>query len=67
MINCDKSFNEALRITGLLRQEIGDRTGLQPSSISRASTTRHVSCKKLEMLAKAFDMKVSEFIALGES
>jgi len=27
----------------------------------------HASCKNIEKLAKAFDMKASEFIALGET
>lgn len=61
-----KSINVALAMTGITREELARRIGVTRPTLSTMTTRNACPSSKLEALAAAFGMKVSEFIALGE-
>ena len=65
-INVGRSVLKGLEITGMTRTEFSEASGMSQPLVSRAANYQYASCPKIETLAKAFKMKPSEFIALGE-
>lgn len=61
-----KSINVALAMTGITREELARRIGVTRPTLSTMATRNACPSSKLEAIAAAFGMKVSEFIALGE-
>jgi len=62
-----KSIKIACVENDVKQRELAETLGVTPITISKLANNRG-GCKKstLEALANAFDMPVSEFIALGE-
>jgi transcriptional regulator with XRE-family HTH domain len=65
-MNLGKSINIARAKHGLLVKELAERLGMSPTSLSQLTAQTSCTGATLQKLAKAFDMKVSEFVALGE-
>jgi len=66
-MNLGISIKVACSKHGMERKELAERVGISKTNISMMANGR-IGCKlaTLELLAKEFDLKVSEFIALGE-
>ena len=65
-MNISKSINIALAEREILKKELAEGIGVTPVAISNICSSRTCSGKMLIKLADFFDMKVSEFVALGE-
>lgn len=65
-MNLGKSIQIARAKRGLQVKELAEKLGMKPTSLSQLSSQDSCTGATLQKLAKAFDMKVSEFIALGE-
>lgn len=65
-MNLGKSISVARAKHGLQVKELAKRLGMSPTSLSQLSGQTSCTGATLQKLAKAFDMKVSEFVALGE-
>jgi transcriptional regulator with XRE-family HTH domain len=65
-MNLGKSINVARAKHGLKAKELAERLGMTQTSLSQLSAQTSCTGATLQKLAAAFDMKVSEFIALGE-
>ncbi|MNR61287.1 helix-turn-helix protein [compost metagenome] len=51
----------------MTRQQLAERTGVHETNISKMVNGKYgISADQVEGFAKAFGMKVSEFIQLGE-
>lgn len=62
-----KSINKAIAETGKSNKELAEFLNVAPKTISAwKAKTQSPSAFKLEMIAAFFEMKPSEFIALGE-
>ena len=66
IMDIGRSTKIALAISGHNNEWLANQIGVTASQASRIKGQKSVSCPTLEGLSKAFDMKVSEFIALGE-
>ena len=67
VMNLGKSIRIGCAIKEINKKELAQITGMAESTISLlANNHRFCSKSTLESLAKAFNMPVSEFIALGE-
>ena len=63
-----KSIRWALVETGLQLKAVAANAGIDPDGLSKVKNgKRGVTVQKLDLIAKGFGMKTSEFIALGES
>lgn len=65
-MNLGKSIQIARAKRGLQVKELAEKLGMKPTSLSQLSSQDSCTGATLQKLAKAFDMKVSEFVALGE-
>jgi DNA-binding Xre family transcriptional regulator len=66
-MNIAKSIRVAQAKHDINRQVLAERTGIHETNISKMVNGKHgISSLQVELFAKAFDMKVSEFVALGE-
>lgn len=65
-MNIGKSLKFALLKNDKNQSELAQQLGLRDQQISRLANAKSANGKTIEMLANAFDMSVSEFIALGE-
>jgi len=65
-MNVGKSLKVALAKAGLSQRELAAKLGCGPVWISRLANRPSADIRTIEQLAAAFDMKVSEFLALGE-
>lgn len=67
MMHIGKSVRIALVKQGLTVKDLAERMKVGVDRVYQLRRTRiSASCDAIEKLAKAFDMPVSEFIALGE-
>ena len=67
MMNLGKSIKLALVYSNMSAIELAKRTGLSDATVSlMANNHRGASVATINKIAAAFDMKVSELIALGE-
>lgn len=66
-MNIPKSIRVALAKQDMTRQQLAERTGVHETNISKMVNGKYgISADQVEGFAKAFGMKVSEFVALGE-
>jgi len=66
-MNIGKSIKKAKVEHEINYRQLAELVGLSVAQIAALSAKPHASCKNIERLAKAFNMKPSEFIALGET
>lgn len=65
-MNVGKSLKIALAMKGIKQSDLASKVGMTTVWISRLANSEKAGMGSVEMLAKALDMKVSEFLALGE-
>lgn len=65
-MNACKSMKIAIVKRDWTQSRLSDVTGLSQAAISRLANNQNWNCASLQRMADAFDMKVSEFVALGE-
>lgn len=65
-MNISKSINIAISQREILKSDLAEGVGVTPVRISQICSGNVCSGKMLVKLADFFDMKVSEFVALGE-
>ena len=65
-MNIGKSINTALKSRNESKIELCRSTGISKMSISNWTRGKPILSDHLELLCMHFDMKVSEFIRLGE-
>lgn len=65
-MNVGKSLKVALAKSGISQAELAKRMGLTHTWVSALANKPKASTATIEALAKQFDMKVSEFVVLGE-
>jgi len=65
-MNIGKSLKIALLKNDMEQSDAAEKMGIHQSHVSKISCGKAITTETLARLAKTFDMKVSEFIALGE-
>lgn len=65
-MNVGKSLKVALAMRGMNQTQLAVKLGCTHVWISRLANSRSASMATVESLAVALDMRVSEFVALGE-
>jgi len=65
-MNIGKSMRIALAMRDMERQELAQLMGVTPVTVSRLIGQQTCSGSVLKNIARALEMKVSEFVALGE-
>lgn len=65
-MNVGKSLKISLAMKGIKQSDLAAKVGMTTVWISRLANSEKAGMGSVEMLAKALDMKVSEFLALGE-
>lgn len=60
------SIDISLAMAGMNRRQLAESIGVTPGAISSMTSRGSCGSKTIEDMAKAFDIKVSEFIARGE-
>ena len=66
-MNLRLSIDISLAIAGMNRRQLAESIGLTPGAISLMAARGTCSSVTIEKMAKAFDVKESEFIARGEA
>lgn len=65
-MNIGKSIRKALIDHDMRQNQLAAKMGVGVRWMSRMANSRTTSMQTVEALAAQFDMKVSEFVALGE-
>lgn len=65
-MNIGKSIKVALAQRNMKQNQLADRLGKSARWINLLANSKGASTETITMLAAAFDMKASEFVALGE-
>ena len=65
-MNACKSMKIAMVKREWNQGKMAEMSGLSPTAISRLANNQNWSCESLKRIATALDMKVSEFVQLGE-
>jgi transcriptional regulator with XRE-family HTH domain len=65
-MNVGKSLKVALAKKGIRQNELAKRIGVTRQWIGRLANSERAGMGSIEKLAKAFDLKPMEFLALGE-
>lgn len=65
-MNLRKSVMIALASKEMKQKDLADQLGMSQGSMSQLVNQKSCTGATLQKLAGAFDMKVSEFVALGE-
>lgn len=65
-MNVGKSIKVALAQKGMSQAELAKRMGLTHTWVSALANKPKASTATIEALASQFDMKVSDFVRLGE-
>ena len=65
-MNIGKSIKVALAVKGMKAKDLASTLGVTAPTVSSMCIRETASGQMLIMLARSFDMKVSEFVALGE-
>lgn len=65
-MNVGKSIKHALVKCDMNQTQLAEKLSLTRVWMNRLANSRTASMATVEMLASAFDMKVSDFLALGE-
>ena len=66
-MDISKSMHICLKRVGMQKKELAEELGTTPQTVSIMSKSKYCSPDLLEKMCVLFDMKASEFIALGES
>lgn len=65
-MNLSKSLKVAIAMRSLTQKQLGELSGLGAVTLSYMSRVGQCSTTTLQAICKVLEMKVSEFIALGE-
>lgn len=65
-MNFRKSLKLALAQRDMKQKDLADRVGMRQTSMSQLAAQQSCTGATLQKIADALDMKVSEFVALGE-
>tara|TARA_R110000824_G_scaffold73183_2_gene186420 strand:+ start:2087 stop:2338 length:252 start_codon:yes stop_codon:yes gene_type:complete len=65
-MNIGKSINHAVINQGIKKKELAVKMGISDAQISRLCGSKTCSGAMLDKLSRAFNMQVSELVALGE-
>lgn len=65
-MNIGKSIKVALAKHDMKQHQLAERLGKSPSWVTQLANNQTASVATIQMLAGAFAMKASEFVALGE-
>lgn len=65
-MNLRKSIKMCLAEKGMAQKDLAEKLGMSQTSMSQLAAQKSCTGATLQKLADAFDMKVSEFVALGE-
>jgi len=65
-VNLRKSIKQALLNKGMSQKDLAIKLDMRETSMSQLAAQTSCTGATLQKLAAAFDMKVSEFVALGE-
>lgn len=65
-MNLRKSIKMALAMKGISQKALAKQLGMLETSLSQLAAQKSCTGATLIKMAEAFDMKVSEFVALGE-
>lgn len=65
-MNIGKSIKVALAMRDMKQNQLASKMKVTPRWINGLANTEQASTSTVDKLAKAFGMKASEFIALGE-
>jgi plasmid maintenance system antidote protein VapI len=65
-MNLRKSVKQACINADIKQKDLAEKLGMKPQQLNCTIARNSTSFAMLTRLASAFDMKVSEFIALGE-
>jgi Predicted transcriptional regulator len=65
-MNIGKSLKIALLKNDMTQPDLASKVGIHQANISKVSCGKNITTETLERIATAFDMKVSDFIKLGE-
>jgi DNA-binding Xre family transcriptional regulator len=65
-MNISKSVGYALVNSGLTKKQLAEKLGTSQNTVSKLCKEKTCSGKMLDQLCAAFEMKVSDFVALGE-
>lgn len=65
-MNLRKSVKQACINADMKQKDLAEKLGMKPQQLNCTMARNSTSLSMLARLAAAFDMKVSEFIALGE-
>lgn len=65
-VNLRKSIKVALAQRGISQKALAKQLGMSETGLSQLAAQTSCTGATLQKLADAFDMKVSEFVALGE-
>ena len=65
-MNLKKSVKQACINADMKQKDLAEKLGMKPQQLNCTIARNSTSFAMLARLAAAFDMKVSEFIALGE-
>jgi DNA-binding Xre family transcriptional regulator len=66
-VNTGISITRALELKGRSQKWLALSIGMAPNAVSRMTRNRSAKLIHIELICTALGMKVSEFIALGES
>lgn len=65
-MNVGKSIRVALAKKGMTHKQLAEQLGMRQTSLSQLAAQTSCTGATIEKLANAFEMKASEFVALGE-
>lgn len=65
-MNIQKSLNIALAQREMLKKDFAEKLGVSPARLRAMATQKRFDYKTIATIAGGLDMKISEFIALGE-
>ena len=66
-MDISKSIDYCLKDTGMMKKKLAERLGVTTATVSTLVKSKRCSPDMLQKLSEVFNMRVSEFIALGES
>lgn len=65
-MNLRKSIKQCLLDKEMSQKDLAVKLGMSETSMSQLAAQKSCTAATLQKLADAFDMKVSEFVAIGE-
>lgn len=65
-MNAGRSIKVALAKKDMAQKDLAKKMGVSTAYISQLAGREHIGMGTIGLLAEAFNMRVSEFVALGE-